>query len=408
MSHDAHYIILTSNSDGDQVAIARTLDVIETFARHAHVSRSMMRVVRVASRVRFDEMCEGIFAVHDAFVAKSQSSSPMTLDDAMSVPWAFANGRSIGNVHSMELELTKRGRAALTRICLRYIDDDDDGMDLRAYFNALAEVCAIDHAKGEEELSANAYVERFASTNAKGGDGDDGDYLGTYCAFASLNDDISENAKKAFFINAYNDGFRAARALERRTTTTTTTRERVKMLVQHECGIKLGDRFYSLDDIEHGLLRANAAKPSSSSSSSRAAAAAALFRFVRPKKRLDDERAKIACATLDPRIHFALNRGTTSSPAIRRYVAEDVDAQLDVATREFLRATTTVKKDARTIEVAKVFKWYARDFGTTTSSVASFIADGLGDDARARAIRAAVASGRARLAYAEYDWTFVD
>jgi hypothetical protein len=64
----------------------------------------------------------------------------------------------------------------------------------------------------------------------------------------------------------------------------------------------VGGRVFSLDDIEHGILRCNKIHPTSG-----------LVAF-----RSDDARLPFALpAPLDPRIHFALNCGARSCPAIR-------------------------------------------------------------------------------------------
>lgn len=65
----------------------------------------------------------------------------------------------------------------------------------------------------------------------------------------------------------------------------------------------LGGHVFSLDEMEHGILRANAPHPSG-------------------KRLLPDEadpRLKLAMKELDFRIHFALNCGAKSCPPIRLF-----------------------------------------------------------------------------------------
>lgn len=55
-----------------------------------------------------------------------------------------------------------------------------------------------------------------------------------------------------------------------------------------------------------------------------------------PKFKPDDPRSKLVVKP-DPRINFALNYGTKSSPKIRLYTPENLDVQLDEATKEYLQ-----------------------------------------------------------------------
>jgi hypothetical protein len=65
----------------------------------------------------------------------------------------------------------------------------------------------------------------------------------------------------------------------------------------------------------------------------------------------------------DPRIHFALNCGAESCPAIRAYEPDAVDEQLDLATRTYLDATVSYDADGGVVHVPRVFLWYRGDFG---------------------------------------------
>lgn len=68
----------------------------------------------------------------------------------------------------------------------------------------------------------------------------------------------------------------------------------------HTC-YTLGKLVYSLNDIEHGMLRGNQKHPMSYRR---------VFGF-------NDKRLESAVVVWDPRIHFALNRGTKSCPALQ-------------------------------------------------------------------------------------------
>ena len=101
---------------------------------------------------------------------------------------------------------------------------------------------------------------------------------------------------------------------------------------------------WSPDDVEHGVLRGNR-------------------RRVIPPLRpfgAGDRRRALALAPLDPRIHFAINCGARSCPPLGVYRAALIDAQLDLATRNFVNEEVTLERDR--IVCSRLFKWYRRDF----------------------------------------------
>lgn len=107
----------------------------------------------------------------------------------------------------------------------------------------------------------------------------------------------------------------------------------------------------------------------------------------------------------DPRVHFALNCASRSCPPIRvePYVTETLDAQLDNATRSYLAlpGAVVVKTSGgkSTITSVKIFDWYADDFKASGGALA-FVGK-YGPQAAADAI----AAGKAKLDYADYDWS---
>lgn len=112
--------------------------------------------------------------------------------------------------------------------------------------------------------------------------------------------------------------------------------------------VTVGGESLSLDDIEHGLLRGSRSKyglgylPRLADSFER-------------RYRLDEP---------DVRVHFALNCGAASCPAIRRYEPSEVDDQLETATETYLGETVAYDADAATVHVPRVFFWYRGDFET--------------------------------------------
>lgn len=139
----------------------------------------------------------------------------------------------------------------------------------------------------------------------------------------------------------------------------------------------LGDTV-SLDDIEHGMLRA--------------------------RGRYDD-----------PRIHFAVNCASVGCPMLREeaYAGERLEAQLDEQTRRFLSDRTRNRWNGQRgrLEVSKIFDWYGEDFRLGhrgIRSLAAFLAghaERLADD---EAARARVRSGQVEMDFLAYDWSLND
>lgn len=102
----------------------------------------------------------------------------------------------------------------------------------------------------------------------------------------------------------------------------------------------------------------------------------------------------------DPRIHFALNCGAVSCPPIAVYSGDDLDGQLDDATKGFLEGNTAVNTADNSISLSMLFKWYKEDFGETNSAIVQWI-----KDQAPRKLSEAVASLKTpTLNYPSYNW----
>lgn len=103
----------------------------------------------------------------------------------------------------------------------------------------------------------------------------------------------------------------------------------------------------SLDDIEHGILRGGRSKYG----------LGYLPRLARTglgtDYRLDP----------DPRIHFALNCGAASCPAILAYDPLTVDETLNDATGIYLDRTVEYDTDRNRVRLPRVCLWFIGDFG---------------------------------------------
>merc|ERR1719369_773180 len=109
---------------------------------------------------------------------------------------------------------------------------------------------------------------------------------------------------------------------------------------------------FTLDDIEHGILRGNSRASSQVFGSS-----------YFPKS---DPRLKLSLPK-DPRIHFALNCGARSCPAIRVYDGANLERGLNGAAKSFCESEVRVIEKENfnaglRIELSHLFKWFRGDF----------------------------------------------
>ncbi len=144
---------------------------------------------------------------------------------------------------------------------------------------------------------------------------------------------------------------------------------------------------WSLDDIEHGLLRGNAPKPGS---------------FSAPMKKSDPRLVYMPIA-YDERMHFAVYTARRSSPPLRVFHSGALEDELEEATRDYLRANVRVKdEDGKAkFRLPKIFQWYAQDFGGDERGVLEFVLARLDEEVAELVDRY---DGRVKLKYDEFDW----
>ena len=142
----------------------------------------------------------------------------------------------------------------------------------------------------------------------------------------------------------------------------------------------------SLDEIEHGVLRGNKGNP-----------------FI-PGRQFASRDSRLSWVTWppEPRIHFALNCASRSCPPIQVYSADHLEAQLDMAARNFVDATVRLDQAKQSLIVSSLFKWFKGDFGGQ-AGVVSFLIDHLPHDGR-REWLLNLPYGL-RLLYEPYDWS---
>ena len=115
----------------------------------------------------------------------------------------------------------------------------------------------------------------------------------------------------------------------------------------------------------------------------------------------------------EPRIHFAVNCASIGCPALREeaYIANRLEAQLEDQTRRFLADRSRNRFAAGTLEVSRIFDWYAKDFSVGGKGIASppqFFAKYADLLADREEDRQAVRGGRLPIRYLDYDWALND
>jgi hypothetical protein len=196
----------------------------------------------------------------------------------------------------------------------------------------------------------------------------------------SLEKFASEQSARAFWINIYNTlVIHGVLALE--------IRKRVfeEPAFFKKVSYQIGSQRFSLDVIEHGILRANRGHP---------------MRMGCPQLWPFDGRRSLLLP-LDPRIHFALNCGAKSCPPIRSYHSEDLDSQLELATRSFVSSNVSLHAKDSEIRLSKLFLWYASDFGRSWPQRLSWVAGYVFDQELAAALKKPDSWKRR---FDDYDW----
>jgi len=150
----------------------------------------------------------------------------------------------------------------------------------------------------------------------------------------------TDEEKKAFWINIYN-GY--TQLLLRNDPGKYKNRNNFFKAKQ----IPIAGKIFSLDEIEHDILRRSKIKWSLGYLSK-------LF----PAKIARQLRVQ----HLDYRIHFALNCGAKSCPPIAFYDPANLQSQLDIATRAYLSGEASYNTEKNSLQLPAIMGWFRRDF----------------------------------------------
>jgi GH15 family glucan-1,4-alpha-glucosidase len=150
---------------------------------------------------------------------------------------------------------------------------------------------------------------------------------------------------------------------------------------------QIGDMVFSLEDIEHGILRGNKRPPHS------------LF----PRFKLNDRRTSFSVSPMDPRIHFSLVCASSSCPPIEVYTEENLDEELMVAGKTFLNGGgVMIDREAGRISLSRIFKWYGEDFGHTGADILRYIAPYMYEQEDRSYLEEKAET--VKISYQNYDW----
>jgi len=119
--------------------------------------------------------------------------------------------------------------------------------------------------------------------------------------------------------------------------------------------IKIGEEDFSLEDIEHKILR----------------------------------------KMNEPRIHFAINCASASCPKLLNmaYTADNIETLLEKATKDFISDSDKNKISKENVQLSKIFDWYKKDF-TKNGSLIDYI----------NHYSKVKIDSNAKIYYLDYDW----
>ncbi len=159
------------------------------------------------------------------------------------------------------------------------------------------------------------------------------DYL-SYLESTSPNKDWSDNKEKAFWINAYN-AYTLKMILDNYPLKSITNISNNGKNAWKTPFAKVGNKTYTLDHIEHEILRKK-------------------FK--------------------DPRIHVGVNCASVSCPKLANFAftEENIETELEMLMKDFINDSNRNKLDSKKVQISEIFNWFKEDF-TAKGSVIDYI-----------------------------------
>jgi len=150
---------------------------------------------------------------------------------------------------------------------------------------------------------------------------------------------------------------------------------------------EIGGFRFSLNEMEHGILRGNRRAP---------------YGLLKPFRE-KDPRMEFGIFPLDPRIHFALVCGARSCPPIGFYEAEQIDFQLQLATESFVNSLQVkILPQEGIVLIPKIFKWYKADFGGSDATLIDLLLKFLDEGEQKTFLQQN--RNKIQIRYQPYDW----
>ncbi|KAL9364450.1 hypothetical protein Peur_042323 [Populus x canadensis] len=151
----------------------------------------------------------------------------------------------------------------------------------------------------------------------------------------------------------------------------------------------VGGSSYSLNTITNGILRSNRRSP---------------YSLVKPFGS-GDKRLEVVLPKVNPLIHFGLCIGTRSSPPVRFFTSQGIEAELRCAAREFFqRSGMEVDLEKRTVYLTRIIKWFSGDFGQEKEILRCII--NYLDATKAGLLTHLLGDGGpVNIVYQDYDWS---
>ncbi len=190
----------------------------------------------------------------------------------------------------------------------------------------------------------------------------------------------SDNERKAFWLNLYN-----GMAINAVISHGLQQELKAHKLFYSQTCYQVGNYPWSLDKIEHGVLRGNRPK----------------YRAFRKPFRASHKSMPLLLTECDPRIHATLYTPCQSSPVFSAYSSEYIDQQLDAACRDMVANDVVIGDDY--IKLPMIFKWYQKDFGTPIDIV-SFVTHHMEDQQAAAELQEKMKNKQLKLDYIPYSW----
>lgn len=152
---------------------------------------------------------------------------------------------------------------------------------------------------------------------------------------------------------------------------------------------RLDEHLFSLDEIEHGILRNNRRRP---------------YSVFRPFGG-DDPRKAFCINPPDPRVHCCFACGARSSPALAIYTPKRLDQQFTQAVQRFLGSDSGMRIDRKKSEIwlNRTFYWYRKDFEQGKNTLLDFLLTNLEEGETKHFL--SEHRSKLRIRFMDYDWS---